>query len=61
MKINEKLLITNFIDPDKKFDSQYGRIDGENWLKRERSRIGKCEIVKDNVGFVALIRNKEGK
>lgn len=58
MKINEKLLVTNFIYPDAKFESQYGRIDGESWLKKERMRIGKCEIVRDKIGKMALQRIK---
>jgi len=60
LKINEKLLITNYIDPDVRFESQYGFVDGETWVKREKVRMGGCEIVRDDIGFMALLRKKPG-
>ena len=59
MKINIKLLITNFILPDHKFNSEYGIIDGETWLKKERTRIRNCDIVRDEEGLMALQRIKK--
>jgi len=59
MKIKEQLLITNFIDPYKKFYSEYGNINGLRWLKKEKVRIGDGNIVRDKKGLMALIRTKE--
>ena len=59
MKINPNLLITNFLEPDKKINSEYGVITNEEWLKKERYRIKKCRIIRDKEGLMALYREEK--
>lgn len=48
--------ITTFIHPSIPFDTEYGYISGENWLKLEQKRIPKSRIIEDEFGNLALVR-----
>lgn len=47
--------LTHWLDPDKEFDSQYGRIKSFEWLLREKNRID------GDISRFAEIRIKNGK
>ena len=49
-------LVTKFIDPDAKINSEYGVVDGKTWIDEEKKRIGNCHIIRDKHGFIALTR-----
>ena len=52
--------ITTFIDKNETFKTQYGRLDGQEWLLKEKERIAlhgvKTNIVTRADGKIALAR-----
>jgi hypothetical protein len=59
MKIQEDLLITNFVDPYKNTNTEHGYMENIDWLKKEKKRIGHCKIIRDKEGLMALIRIRQ--
>ncbi|CAK0749155.1 hypothetical protein CCP3SC15_150025 [Gammaproteobacteria bacterium] len=60
MEINERQLVTKFVHPHVRMDTEYGLVSGETWLKKEKVRVGGCGIVRDEKGLMALRRNEPG-
>lgn len=56
MKLKDESLITNFMEPDRVIDSEYGRIQTSKWLDKEKLRIGNCRVVTNKDGLIALYR-----
>jgi len=52
-----KKIITNFEDPHKTIETEYGEISYKAWCGLEAKRIGKCKVVEDFKGCVAIERS----
>lgn len=55
---DDPFLVTNYLDPEGKINSEYGIITNREWLKEEKLRIGNCRITHNSQGFIALTRKK---